>query len=804
VDPIASAQHKIGERVARRKVVLADSDADKRNYVWWLLASQYEVFTAEDGNEALRLIDEQKPDLVLTAPEMPRLDGYGLLQALRSNSRTVSIPVIMLSSRPGGQSIAENSEAGADDYLENPFSSRELLARVSGALALAKVRGEARRHEEELKAETANILESIDEAFIAVDAGWRMTWWNVQAEHIHSRGREELLGKTLWEAFPDTLGTEYERQYRRAMTARVPVRFEAPYRPIGKWYEVNGCPLPGGGLALYFHDVTDKRKYEILLSGQKQALELAVNGSPLEAVFEVLVRTIEIHSDNRAVASIHTLDSDGRHLRHGAAPSLPESYNRAIDGIEIGPSVVSAGASAYLARPVVVTDIATDPLWENFRGLALDHGLRACWSTPIFSSTGRVLGTFAIYYRETSEPDPRHREVVALLSHTAAVIIERHVETQERLIAVKALRESEEKFRNLADSISQFAWMTDENGASTWYNQRWFAYTGTTFAEMQGWGWRKLLHPDHLERVLANLKHSLETGEAWEDTFPLRGRNGEWRWFLARALPVRDAEGRIRRWCGTHTDITEQLKVEEELRRANQDLEQFAYSASHDLQEPIRNVSIFGELLRTRYGENLDEEGLQYLQFMTDGARRMGMLVKDLLAYTQTFAAPDDPITLTDSASALAKALSNLSEKIRETGARVLNGELPRIRMREVHLQQLFQNLISNAIKYRGEEPPLIAISAGRVGEYWRFAIEDNGIGISPEYRDKIFGIFKRLHGGDRYSGTGIGLAICQRLVERYGGKIWVESETGKGSTFYFTVPSAGDGEVPDSMRQES
>src|SRR5438874_12580476 len=148
----------------------------------------------------------------------------------------------MLSARAGEQSALD---AGADDYLERPFSSRELLARVSSTLALARLRAEARRHEEELRAETANILESIDEAFIAVDPAWRITWWNPQAERIHSMRREDLLGKTLWEAFPDTLGTIFEQEYRRAMSEGVTVRFEAPYRPLAKWFEVNGCPVNG-------------------------------------------------------------------------------------------------------------------------------------------------------------------------------------------------------------------------------------------------------------------------------------------------------------------------------------------------------------------------------------------------------------------------------------------------------------------------------------------------------------------------------------------------------------------------------
>ncbi len=232
------------------------------------------------------------------------------------------------------------------------------------------------------------------------------------------------------------------------------------------------------------------------------------------------------------------------------------------------------------------------------------------------------------------------------------------------------------------------------------------------------------------------------------------------------------------------------------LRRANADLEQFAYSASHDLQEPIRNISIYGEILAHRYRQSLDAKGMEYLSFIAEGARRMEMLVKDLLAYAQSANFEDMPADTADTGAALERALSNLSMAIGESNAKVTCGKLPDVRVPELHLQHLFQNLIGNAIKYRKEEePPRIQISAGRNGEYWLFSVCDNGIGIPTEYKEQVFGMFKRLHGNGKYSGTGIGLAICQKVVERHGGRIWVESGgPGQGSIFHFTLP-AGAGE---------
>jgi signal transduction histidine kinase len=229
---------------------------------------------------------------------------------------------------------------------------------------------------------------------------------------------------------------------------------------------------------------------------------------------------------------------------------------------------------------------------------------------------------------------------------------------------------------------------------------------------------------------------------------------------------------------------------QETLTRVNADLEQFAYSASHDLQEPIRNIAIYSDLLGRRYGALLDETGREFLGYVNQGAKRMEMLIRDLLAYTKAASITDELPEPIGAEKPLQAALLNLAETIRQNDAQLSYQALPEVRMREVHLQQLFQNLMANAIKYRSEQRPEIFISAEKIDGRWLFRVKDNGIGIGPEYKERIFGLFKRLHGNDEYSGTGIGLAICQRIVDRYRGRIWVESEPGKGSTFLFTVPA--------------
>lgn len=226
-----------------------------------------------------------------------------------------------------------------------------------------------------------------------------------------------------------------------------------------------------------------------------------------------------------------------------------------------------------------------------------------------------------------------------------------------------------------------------------------------------------------------------------------------------------------------------------ELRRANSDLEQFAYSASHDLKEPLRMVSLFTQLLKKKYANQLDSEASEYIAHAVQGAQRMEMLVRDLLAYTTASASPGKPLELVNANTILEQTLGILHSDLKASGAEVTRTELPLVRIHAVQLHQLFQNLIGNAIKYRSQNAPCIHISAEQKQDEWLFAVQDNGIGIASEYADQIFGLFKRLHGRDDYEGTGLGLAICKKIVESVGGAIWVESELGRGSTFYFTIP---------------
>jgi signal transduction histidine kinase len=249
-------------------------------------------------------------------------------------------------------------------------------------------------------------------------------------------------------------------------------------------------------------------------------------------------------------------------------------------------------------------------------------------------------------------------------------------------------------------------------------------------------------------------------------------------------------------------EVAERRRTEERLakalanlRRSNKELEQFAYVASHDLQEPLRMVSSYTQLLAERYKDRLDEKAAKYIHYAVDGSVRMQQLINDLLAFSRvrTRGTTLEPV---DAGSVLGAALVNLQASIRESGAAVTHDDLPEVMADASQLVQVFQNVIGNAIKFRGDDPPRVHVSAEAGDGSWIFSVRDNGIGIDPKYHDKVFVIFQRLHTRREYPGTGIGLALCKRIVERHGGRIWFESEPQKGATFYFTLPSAEKGDA--------
>ncbi|HEX2869214.1 MAG TPA: ATP-binding protein [Ignavibacteriales bacterium] len=308
--------------------------------------------------------------------------------------------------------------------------------------------------------------------------------------------------------------------------------------------------------------------------------------------------------------------------------------------------------------------------------------------------------------------------------------------------------------------------------------------------------WMQHVHPEDRQRLKSFIaRGTVERTGTSELEYRVITSGNKTKHLFSINKPVFDNEGKKTKIFGTLMDVTERKlfqqrleKTLKDLERSNSELEQFAYVASHDLQEPLRMMHSYAELLEKRYKGKLDESADDFLNFITDGAKRMQHLINDLLQYSRvsTRGKPFEPV---DCMEVLSSVMDNLQISIEESGAIITYNDLPVIHADETQMVQLFQNLLSNSIKFRAGKTPEIHISAEEKDNEWIFLVKDNGIGIAPEFHERVFIIFQRLHSSDKYPGTGIGLAVCKKIVERHQGKIRVESELNKGTTFYFSIP---------------
>ena len=303
-----------------------------------------------------------------------------------------------------------------------------------------------------------------------------------------------------------------------------------------------------------------------LLQSEKRVLSQVAAGVPLSKALEELVLAVEAETNGEMCGSILLLDDKGKRLLHGAAPNLPAAYCKAVHGVEIGEAVGSCGTAAHRGEAVFVADIATDPLWAAFRDLPLAHGLRACWSTPIRGADGRLLGTFGNYYREPRSPTPDDLKVITLVTHTAALAIERHLSDE-------ALKASEQRFRTLVEVSPQVVWFCGANGEITYCNPFWHEFTGLTLDDTRDGGWMSVVHSDHLESIRTLWNEALTSGATYEAEIPFkRASDGEYRWFVARGMPVRDGHGQITQWVGIALDIHERKQAEQARELLGQEL----------------------------------------------------------------------------------------------------------------------------------------------------------------------------------------------------------------------------------------
>ncbi len=396
------------------------------------------------------------------------------------------------------------------------------------------------------------------------------------------------------------------------------------------------------------------------------------------------------------------------------------------------------------------------------------------------------------------DEEKTRKELLAELAEHRLRLTQLELIEQEHDKAVRKLRQSEQRFHEMAELLPQTLFEIDLAGNLTYTNQAGLAMSGYTPEDLKrGLRFIQLYIPEDLERLSQNIKRHMQ-GEDFDDhEYTLLRSDGRTVPILLFSSPI-IRKGKPLGIRSVALDMTAQkasaaevARVMEELERSNKELEVFAYIVSHDLQEPLRMVSSYVQLLEKRYSDQLDSDAGEFIEFAVDGAKRMQRLINDLLLYSRvrTKGQPPEAVEMERTLQAVC---DNLKIAIEECDAQVTHNELPIVAADVTQMIQLLQNLVGNAIKFRGEEPPRVHVSAVRDGAMWRFAVRDNGIGIAGKDRERIFQIFQRLHRRGDYPGTGIGLAVAKQIVERHGGRIHVADEPDAGTTFEFTLP-AGD-----------
>jgi PAS domain S-box-containing protein len=689
-------------------------------------------------------------------------------------------------------------------------------------------------------------------------------------------------------------------------------------------------------------DVTEARRTAALQALQDDVLASLAAGRSTSVLLEQLVRAVERQLPMLR-CSVLRLDNDGKHLRLGAAPSLPKAFSSLLNGIAVGPQAGSCGTAIYRREAVIVSDIATDPLWVDVASLVLGHGLRACWSFPLFPvqqegapEDAPLLGALAFYSETTRSPDAWCQRVATWAAHLASLALElerRHL----------ALRESEHRLQTLADASPVGMFRTDRAGSCTFVNRRWCAIAGATQADALSDRWTGAIHPDDRARVYAAWSQAVKAGSCFQLEYRFLAKNGACTWVLGSAEPERGDDGEVAGFVGSITDITDRKVSEIELRAsnerfatfaattndtlwdwhvptsqiwwsptlsrllghaqpapetglawwrehvhpgdlgrlerrvadvrsgrqlgwddeyrlrradgsyadildrgqvlpdgagapvrmvgvltdisrlkeaemalrelnygleqrvetrtaelaaANRELEAFSYSVSHDLRAPLRAIDGFSRIVMEDYGAALCPDATDYLAEVRRSTRRMGELVDDLLVFSR-LGRQLLRRQRVDADAQMREAFSTVRAAADDVAGRRLEltvaHPLPPCDGDASLLQQVWLNLLGNAVKYsQGRDRSRVEVGFSTSEVETTYFVRDNGVGFDMQYAHKLFGVFQRLHRAEDYEGTGVGLAIVQRIVHRHGGRVWAEAEIDAGATFYFTLPTTG------------
>jgi PAS domain S-box-containing protein len=685
---------------------------------------------------------------------------------------------------------------------------RQTLQRIDLLARQAADSIERRKAEEVLrltKERYQTLLDSINEGYCVVEmlfddeekpCDYRFLEINRTFEM--QTGLVDPLGKLARELVPG-LESHWFELYGKVAKTGEPARFEIPARDMGgRWFNGNAFRVGKPEeyrVGIHFMDITQRKRTEQALreNAERDAYRLAL-GDTLRTINDPdEIQTIALHllgehlQANLALYLDILPDGEQAHVKQSYAQGMPE-----ISGLvvldELGPG---RAAQLRAGRKIVVTDVANlMELTETEKSAYEDLKIAAFIAVPLIKE-GRLVTALVV---TSFEPRQWRDEEVALVEETA----ERTWSAIERSRSEAALRESEEHFRIMADGTPIIIWATDADGKIEFVNQAYCEFFGVTAEEVRSSGWQPLVHTDDYAGYVDVFLECLRSGQAFQAETRTLHHSGKWRCIVSYAQPQFSASGKLLRMVGSSIDITDRKQAEadlanytEQLQQSNQALEDFAFMASHDLRAPIRKVQAFTGQLTQRAADRMGPQERDYLKRIENASNQMQNMLDGLLAYSRISGRGKPPQDC-DLNQVAAQVLSDLEFRIKENRATVEAGELPVIQADSLQMYQLLQNLIANAIKFHPpDRSPVVKLSS-RPSEDGcvELIVKDNGIGFDMTQAYKLFKPFHRLVGKSDYEGTGMGLAICAKIVERHGGSIQAVSEIGQGSTFTVRLPA--------------
>ena len=622
---------------------------------------------------------------------------------------------------------------------------------------------------------------------------------------------EELVG---WEwgstCHPDDL-PGYLRSWRAALATGESMESEVRVRGRDggyRWLLIRNAPLRDElGNIVKWHgtaiEIEDRKRAEMLLAGEKRLLEMIATGDSRASILDALCRMVE-ELVNGSLSSILLLEADSNRLRHGAAPNLPRPYVEAIDGCVIGPSAGSCGTAAYRAEPVIVCDIAADPLWADYRDLALPHRLRACWSTPILSSEGMVLGTFAVYYREPRSPNPQDHGVIEQITHLASIAIERQQ-------AEEKLRRSEAHLHEAQRLGQMGSWSSNESSGAFFVSRELLRIVGRDPDEKKSTKemLREHIHPDDLLPFLELASKARREKTGYEFDFRIVLPDGSIRHCHNVAHPVFDESGALVEYVGTTLDVTERKQADEERERAEEKLRQaqadvarigrvttmgeLTAALAHEVNQPIA-AAVTNANASVRWlaadPPDLDEARAAAARGVRDGMRAAEIISRIRLLFKKGTPQRE----LVDFNEVIREMVALLRTEATRYSISVgteLAANLPQILGDRVQLQQVLMNLLMNSVDAMKdvEGTRELVVKSQRENEQILVSVSDTGVGLPAQQADQIFDAFFTT----KPDGTGMGLRISRSIVESHGGRLWAAGNSPRGARVSLTLPTKVD-----------